>query len=232
MKRCTKCGLEKPIAAFAKHRNHGDGFRSHCKACQSVDNKKYRRRGIAVPRNIPDTKICTACKVEKLAADFGPDLSHRDGLRSRCNECRAAQAKLSPSYNKRRFRNFVLGAEYDPNPRAALFTVYMSRREAPRRGLAWELSLDDALQLVLGACLYCGAPPEPRLNHTSGKTFLSNGIDRLDPAKGYIPGNCVSCCAKCNRLKGSMTFEQFKELISNLYFHICDARPYETGGRR
>lgn len=33
------------------------------------------------------TKVCSACKVEKLVEEFGPDRMKKDGLRSYCREC-------------------------------------------------------------------------------------------------------------------------------------------------
>lgn len=41
---CTKCGLKKPISAFAvrKERPNGSGVRSKCKECSNKISQKYR----------------------------------------------------------------------------------------------------------------------------------------------------------------------------------------------
>ena len=42
MRRCTKCGEEKPLEDFAKHRRGAEGHRRTCKACQRADAREYR----------------------------------------------------------------------------------------------------------------------------------------------------------------------------------------------
>jgi hypothetical protein len=39
-KKCTKCGIEKPLTEFSKDKNRKDGRRSHCKACIAQYNAK------------------------------------------------------------------------------------------------------------------------------------------------------------------------------------------------
>ena len=43
MKKCTKCGEEKPKSEFYKQKTHKDGFRSQCKACTNKHGKQYRK---------------------------------------------------------------------------------------------------------------------------------------------------------------------------------------------
>lgn len=78
-----------------------------------------------------------------------------------------------------------------------------------QRGVALTISREEYLALAASACTYCGAPPKNRvpLPRSTGKTtdsfiFLYQGIDRKDNALGYVPGNCVPCCGKCNSIKG------------------------------
>ena len=48
------------------------------------------------------------------------------------------------------------------------------------------------------------------------KDFRYNGVDRVDNSVGYTPKNCVPCCIVCNRAKGSMTYGEFWEYLSDL----------------
>jgi 5-methylcytosine-specific restriction endonuclease McrA len=52
-------------------------------------------------------------------------------------------------------------------------------------------------------CEYCGE----KLSPTGG------GIDRRDNEPWYAKENCVPCCSDCNKCKGILTYEQFREKI-------------------
>lgn len=44
-KRCTKCGVEKPIEDFHSRKDGSIGVRPWCKVCTNKDCRKYRPRG-------------------------------------------------------------------------------------------------------------------------------------------------------------------------------------------
>lgn len=44
LKRCTKCGEDKPIDSFPKERRSPDGVASQCKTCKSDYNREWRER--------------------------------------------------------------------------------------------------------------------------------------------------------------------------------------------
>jgi hypothetical protein len=107
-----------------------------------------------------------------------------------------------------------------PNGAASRNSVLASyKRAAKRRGLAWEL--DDALfdALTAGDCYYCGVPPANMRQPFSGENggFSYNGIDRRDCTKGYTFDNVVSCCWPCNRMKGPLSVDEFRERIKRLH---------------
>lgn len=95
------------------------------------------------------------------------------------------------------------------------------REGAIRRGHSWELDIDSALCLLKGDCYYCGAQPsnERRLHKRDEPSFF-NGIDRKNPAIGYTLDNCVTCCTRCNYMKGSMTAEEFIEVVNQISKHV------------
>lgn len=77
-------------------------------------------------------------------------------------------------------------------------------------------------------CFYCNRPPYTIYNKgTCRKTssplqkekgnFTYNGIDRIDSSLGYIDGNMVPSCVRCNRAKNDMTIDEFLSLISLIY---------------
>lgn len=57
-------------------------------------------------------------------------------------------------------------------------------------------------------CFYCSAAPSPL-----------NGVDRMDSFQGYQDGNCVACCAACNRMKRSLDPRTFVARCSAVSRH-------------
>lgn len=81
--------------------------------------------------------------------------------------------------------------------RTGRLQVRAAKREAKKRGLAWELDRDFARHLLFCRCYYCGAsPPDP------DEGYL-NGIDRVNNNRGYVRGNIVPCCWICNQMKSN-----------------------------
>lgn len=94
------------------------------------------------------------------------------------------------------------------------------RRSAAQRGLSCVLTDEQLTDLMLGNCFYCGLSPSNQADpaRRSG-SFKYSGIDRVDNARGYQPGNVVSCCAQCNRAKRDLSLVEFLEWMSR--FKTC-----------
>ena len=82
------------------------------------------------------------------------------------------------------------------------------------RGLAVEISVEQAALLFSAPCHYCGRSGvgKPLTKRAREQGIGFNGIDRVDNAKGYIVGNVVTCCGDCNVAKSDMTASQFINL--------------------
>lgn len=85
--------------------------------------------------------------------------------------------------------------------RLAGWSMYATRlrqyaSSAARRGLAFELSMEQFRRLIDGPCHYCGGR-------------MTIGIDRVVNTVGYINTNCVSCCSRCNFMKGDLLYQEF-----------------------
>lgn len=92
----------------------------------------------------------------------------------------------------------------------ALIRLYSER--ADKRGLVWDLTRDFVRNIIAQPCHYCGVPPFQicRSRYYKGKAdLLYNGIDRIDSAQGYTPGNVVACCGPCNRMKSDTPYQIF-----------------------
>lgn len=82
---------------------------------------------------------------------------------------------------------------------------------AKLRGLAWELTDEEAACLLISDCHYCSYS-------CKGKTPL-NGIDRVDNTHGYYITNVVSCCKVCNHAKRTMSLTEFYDWLDRLARH-------------
>lgn len=50
MKRCHKCGMEKPVTEFNRNRASRDGLQARCKPCHVAANREWARRNPEVRR--------------------------------------------------------------------------------------------------------------------------------------------------------------------------------------
>ena len=99
-----------------------------------------------------------------------------------------------------------------------LFSQY--KQSAYRRSLDFRLTKEQIRDIIFINCYYCGTSPN-NLYTLSGRvdintSILYNGIDRVNNNLGYIEGNVVPCCGRCNRAK-VMTKEEFLDWIKAVY---------------
>jgi len=75
---------------------------------------------------------------------------------------------------------------------------------ARNRGKEWSLSKEEYLDLISKPCYYC---------NLTNDVEVGVGLDRIDNSKGYITGNCLSCCALCNMTRGDrFSVEEMKQI--------------------
>lgn len=91
------------------------------------------------------------------------------------------------------------------------------KRDAGYRNLSWNLSESEFDQLVRGNCFYCGrGPSNLALVDDYNGDFSYNGIDRKHNAAGYESWNTVSCCFLCNRMKHTLTDQEFLSHVARI----------------
>ena len=97
----------------------------------------------------------------------------------------------------------------------AVLRVY--EYSAKERGLEFNLSRETFEHLTASNCTYCGV--EPLQFQTRFSEFKYNGIDRVDNTKGYVIENCVPCCKTCNRMKDTLSLDEFKSHIAKVVLY-------------
>lgn len=100
-----------------------------------------------------------------------------------------------------------------------LYNVYIHYiSNARNRNIKWELDEENFKRLITQDCYYCGAKPKQTLTSTYKDNFeVINGIDRIDSNKSYNVDNCVSCCATCNMMKGTLSKNDFLNQIYKIF---------------
>ena len=102
-------------------------------------------------------------------------------------------------------------------------TVWLkARHSSARRGRPFNMTVERFGELMSQPCHYCGGAPstpqcsQPKSAHRNG---LRNGIDRVNSSLGYVEGNCVPCCCKCNRMKLDHSVTDFLDHVSAIHNH-------------
>lgn len=88
------------------------------------------------------------------------------------------------------------------------YLIRQYKAGARARHLEWKLLNGVFLKLTEMPCHYCGQPPSNKIKRFQDD-FTYSGIDRKDNDSGYIDDNVVPCCKVCNKMKGTLTHEQF-----------------------
>ena len=78
---------------------------------------------------------------------------------------------------------------------------------AKRRGIDWDLHLNDFVKLWNSHCAYCDVKIE------------GIGIDRVDSKKGYTIKNTVACCSLCNRMKSTTPVDEWVDSLKRIITH-------------
>lgn len=72
-------------------------------------------------------------------------------------------------------------------------------REAKRRNLCWNISLEFFVTNAALPCFYCGVYPSQ-----CGGTWM----DRVDCSQGYTESNVVPCCKSCNMFRSNLLTQE------------------------
>ncbi len=179
-----------------------------CENCRELsrayDNKRYKEKQQKVDKsreNNNEMSLCIRCgEVQKLSC-----FQIKSGELSRyCSSCRLK----SCIYDKSRIRRNVKTNE-------KRIKYYIRNAKPHRRDKKWELTMEQALDIISKPCHYCGEYEE-NIND-NGISYNNIGIDRVDNKKDYIIDNVVPACSMCNYMKYTHSIDKFIEFCINIY---------------
>ena len=135
-------------------------------------------------------------------------------------KCDCGSEKVIPGYDVRKGRirscgcllkEIVHKKNLKPVGESAHTAIYSGIKQSAKiRGLEFNLSQEFVRELTQKPCFYCRQElSNIKKNRFGNGDIKYNGLDRINNHLGYIPTNVVSCCRECNRMKGSLSQDEF-----------------------
>lgn len=188
MKPCSKCGVDKDLSEFHRHKDAPDGHRAVCKSCRSGEAKVYyaeHREEHAA--NYASYRMRNAEKVSEYQAAW--HAKHRD---RRIGEARERR--------EQRNREFPAGE-----------MVARARARSKQLGIPFDLDVEDIL--IPSVCPVLGIPIFFKLG-SRGPGPNSPSLDRFDPAGGYTKDNVVVISHRANTLKNNASLDEMERVLA------------------
>lgn len=131
---------------------------------------------------------------------------------------------------KRNLSNFVDTVRQSSGESAKKHLYYLYKYRAEKKGINFELTLEQFSEITKKSCFYCGAEPsQEKVYKKAYGTYVYNGIDRRDNNLGYTAKNSVPCCKHCNTAKMTMTEDEFADWVHRVYFKFAAYRKFRQG---
>ncbi len=126
-------------------------------------------------------------------------------FRTSCRSCenKRKQIQRSDTGKENRYKRELQRAKeqrLDKKHRGK-FIVEDSRSIDRRKGLMNNISRDFVDDIIENGCSYCG------------DTTTTMTLDRIDNDIGHMVGNVVSCCYRCNIIRGNMPHEAWVSIV-------------------
>jgi len=144
------------------------------------------------------------CSCGKIVIKTGRSLLH-----DKTKSCGCLQREAGSMNGRKKIKPGTFLSRY--------YKIY--RYTAKRKGIKFNLTLEEFKLLVNQNCYLCGHLPEPKSLCRAKyykKDILFNGIDRLDSSKGYEFYNCKPCCSMCNIMKLDLNYTTFINQIKKI----------------
>jgi len=159
------------------------------------------------------TKVCTKCGKTLPLSHYSVHQNGADGLTCQCKSCR----------NKRSIDNWNSKSD-------AEYLWKQARARCRRSGREFDITIEDVAAVDSDNCPYLLMPMKryPMVAGGNKKKMPnqdSKTLDRIDSAKGYVPGNIIVCSWKANRLLSDATLQDMSLLVHNFRRILLSTKP-------
>ena len=208
-KQCTVCCKEYSSDMFEGVR----GATLTCKNCRDSFKRADEKRDLG---HVNELARINAQKPERKAVKAVWKEENYETVAMYCMKHRQKQIETDmDGYHKHNAE--MMKAWRDKNPEKVLaankkqcenieYAYGNYQRTAELKQLDFHLTKEEFYDIVKQNCSYCGIMQE--------KGF--NGIDRVVSTLGYVVGNCVTCCAMCNYMKGCLDKNIFLQRVEHI----------------
>lgn len=137
-------------------------------------------------------KVCNRCSKDLIEGDswYKWSAKKHDYV---CRACFGSRFKSRPKYKQQR-KTSTVKKIFD---RVLSLKITNMMQGAKKRHIENLLSYEQIGNLMKNSCSYCGY----------NDSYV--GVDRVDSSVGYVAGNVVSCCTKCNFAKNEFSVADF-----------------------
>lgn len=147
----------------------------------------------------PPYYTCRICNKDKPTSEFPVVGKKKPHRSSWCQPCHV-----------KRYRDYL---------RTPKHRFSSGKSRAKRTGVPWTLTPEQYWPMLDLPCHYCGGP--------LGETAV--GLDQKVAGNGYTPDNVVSCCGRCNWVKGDVfTYEEMMRLAPTIRLIDQDRKNQEA----
>ena len=204
MKKCTKCGTEKPatIDFFPKRDSSKDGFRNECKLCKKEYIRNYyeNNREHIIKKNVDYVKINReACQARrKKHALKNKDILDEKRKKHYQKNKEQISKKKKEYAEKNKEKNAKYHLEY-ARRNVDKCKIKRHKREAKLKSLPSTLTKnqwDYTVAHFNNSCVYCGSEEQIQQDHF---VPLSKGGE-------FTHNNIIPACMKCNCSKQDQDF--------------------------
>lgn len=160
----------------------------------------------------------TQGKTKRLAVIARCDCGNE--LQVKCSDLRTNRVKQCPKCS---FELRELNKQKVPQIEQIFRRLVLDR--GIKNNIKVSITAKDYELLCSEKCYYCGEPPKitgrfKMRKYINTEELKLNGVDRLDPNKGYTIENCVACCTSCNYAKHILTKQDFINKIIKIYENL------------
>jgi hypothetical protein len=143
-----------------------------------------------------------------------------------CKKCNFIKRRMTMEEFQKKIKNISQQTEEEKDTSISLplvkinwvfnevYNRYIAR--AGNKKLPFSLSKEKFAELTQSACHYCGEEPHGVNRKNSPLKVIYNGIDRINNSLGYTEENCVPCCEECNKMKNTLSKEEFLKHINKI----------------